>query len=271
MDKAARFTNRGIAYETFGTGSRVIVALPGIGDTRSSYRRLAPLLAQTDHTTVHVMDLRGHGESKADFPTYTSEDIGNDVVAFLEEMDLNDVTIVGNSVGAAAAVHASLHSARVGRLVSLSGFVSDPPKFKLMRPMLAMTFARPWGRSMWKGYRKSLFATPPSDMDQNQTEIFNNLGEAGRVRALRLMMCASKAAIAARLGEVTVPALIAMGAQDPDFPDPKIEAQRQADLLGGQNSVVMIDGAGHYPQIEQHDETAKAIASFIENTGSHGA
>jgi pimeloyl-ACP methyl ester carboxylesterase len=217
------------------------------------------------------MDLRGHGESKADFSTYTSEDIGDDVVAFLEEADLNDVTILGNSVGAAAAVHASLHSARVGRLVSLSGFVSDPPKFKFMRPMLALTFVRPWGRSMWRTYRKSLFAKPPSDMDQNQTEIYKNLGETGRVRALRRMMCASKAAVAARLGDVTVPALVAMGAKDPDFPDPKIEAQRQADLLGGKNKVVMIDGAGQYPQIEKPDETAQAIATFIKDTEVHGA
>jgi pimeloyl-ACP methyl ester carboxylesterase len=136
--------------------------------------------------------------------------------------------------------------------------------------MLALAFARPWGRSMWRNYRKSLFATPPSDMDQNQTEIYENLGETGRLRALRRMMCASKAAIATRLGEVTVPTLVAMGAKDPDFPDPNIEARRQADLLGGQNRVVMIDAAGHYPQIEKPDETAQAIATFIKDTEIHG-
>ncbi|MGJ8621745.1 MAG: alpha/beta fold hydrolase [Yoonia sp.] len=270
MGEAATFTNRGIAYQTVGSGSRIVIALPGIGDTRSSYRRLAPLLAEAS-CTVHMMDLRGHGESKADFQTYTSEDIGDDVVAFLEEADLDDVTIIGNSVGAAAAVHASLQSARVDRIVSLSGFVSDPPRFAIMRPMLALAFARPWGRTMWRKYRKSLFATLPPDLDQNQIEIYDNLGETGRLRAMRQMMCASKVAIAGRLQEVTVPALIAMGAKDPDFPDPGIEAKRQADLLGGKNQLVMIEGAGHYPQIERPDETACAIVAFIQSTGLHGA
>lgn len=270
METAAKVTNRGIAFQTFGTGPRVVVALPGIGDMRSSYRRFAPQLAETGHT-LHVMDLRGHGGSATDYPSYTSEDIGDDVVAFLEEADLNDVTIVGNSVGAAAAVHAALNSPRVGRIVSLSGFVGDPPRFRLMRPMLALAFARPWGRAVWKSYRKSLFASPPADLDQNQAEIYENLGQPGRLRAVRRMMCASKATIAARLAELKVPALIAMGADDPDFPDPKAEAQRQADALGGTNTVVMINGAGHYPQIEKPDETVAAIAAFIKNMDGHGA
>ena len=197
MKKSVSLTNLGIAYETFGSGAQTVVALPGIGDTKASYRRLAPLLADAGYT-VHVMDLRGHGESNADFSSYTSEDVGDDVVAFLKEADLSDVTVLGNSVGAAAAVHASLNSVRVGRMISLSGFVSDPPKFGLMRPVLAMTFMRPWGRSMWRTYRKSLFATLPVDMEQNQAEIFKNLGEPGRLRALRKMMYASKADIAAR-------------------------------------------------------------------------
>ncbi len=117
-----------ISYETFGSGGRVVVAIPGIGDTRASYRRLAPMLAEAD-LTVHVMDLRGHGESSADFPSYTSEDIGQDAVALLDALDVHDATLVGNSVGAAASAHAALGSDRVGRLVALRGFVGHPPTF----------------------------------------------------------------------------------------------------------------------------------------------
>ncbi|WP_029040037.1 alpha/beta fold hydrolase [Cucumibacter marinus] len=270
MDGTIERTQNGIAYETVGTGDRVVVALPGIGDTRSSYRRLAPLLAKAG-CRVYAMDLRGHGDSATGFESYTSEDIGDDVVAFLNEKNLDDVTVVGNSIGAASAVHAAFHSPRVGRIVSLCGFVSDPPKFALIRPMLGLMFAQPWGQAAWSRYRKTLFATSPADMAQNQAEIAQNFREPARLRALRTMMCASKSGIAARLGEVKVPALIAMGEKDPDFKDPQAEAQRQAGLLGGQNSVVMIPAAGHYPQIEQPEATAAAIDNFIGKAIGRGA
>jgi pimeloyl-ACP methyl ester carboxylesterase len=103
----------------------------------------------------------------------------------------------------------------------------------------------------------------PADFDANEAALMTNLRESGRIRAIRQMMTASKAGIEARLGEVKVPALVAMGASDPDFTDPKAEAERQAAALGGNNRVVMIDGAGHYPQIEQPEATAQAIADFV--------
>ncbi|MBX2802262.1 MAG: alpha/beta hydrolase [Myxococcales bacterium] len=270
MSAAIRVQGRQVAYETFGSGGPQIVALPGIGDTRASYRHLAPLLVQAGFT-VHAMDLRGHGESDSGFGSYTSEDIGDDVVALLDELDLQGAILLGNSVGAAASAHASLCSSRVAGFVSLSGFVSDPPYFGLIRPLLSIAFGWPWGVSLWGRYRKTLFATPPADLEENHSAVLQNLREPGRLRAVRLMMCASKAATAARLHEVSVPALIAMGAQDPDFPDPAAEAKRQADELGGDNSVVMIEGAGHYPQVERPQETAAAIEAFVKRTVQGGA
>ncbi len=145
-----------MAYDTFGTEGTAIVAVPGIGDTRASYRVLGPLLAEAGYRVI-VMDLRGHGESVAGLASYTAEDIGVDVVALLDALDLRDAVLMGSSVGAAAIVHASMTSDRVARLVLLSGFVSDPPNFKWMRPLLGVMFVWPWGVWLWGMYRKTLF------------------------------------------------------------------------------------------------------------------
>ncbi|MFK7930921.1 MAG: alpha/beta fold hydrolase [Myxococcota bacterium] len=259
-----------VAYETVGRGGTPILLIPGIGDTRSSYRALVPLLVKAGHT-VHSLDLRGHGGSDAAFDSYRSEDIGDDVVALLNALELQDALLVGNSVGAAAIVHASLESERVAGLVLLSGFVSDPPNFGVMRLALQVMFAWPWGVWSWGMYRKTLFKSTPSDFDAHHIKLLSNLGESGRLRAVRRMMTASKASIAERLSKVSVPALIAMGASDPDFADPAEEARLQAERLGGANQVVMIDQAGHYPQIERPDVTARAILDFIAETESNGA
>lgn len=252
-----------LAYDVYGTGGRSVVALPGIGDSRASYRQLGPLLAAAGFT-VYALDLRGHGGSDAGFESYTAADVGDDAVAVMEALDLQEVVLLGNSIGAASGAHAALKSERVTRLVFLSGFVDDPPNFGWMRPLLMLLFAWPWGVWVWGQYRNTLFETLPSDHAEHQARLLANLRESGRLRAVRAMMCASKAATAARLSEVMVPTLIAMGAQDPDFTDPVAEAERQSHLLGGQNRVAMIEQAGHYPQIERPEETARVVLEFLK-------
>jgi len=254
-----------VAYETYGAEGTPIVALPGIGDTRASYRALGPRLADAGYA-VFAMDLRGHGQSDAGFASYTSEDIGDDVVALLDALNLRRAVLIGNSIGAAAITHAALRSDRVARLVLLSGFVSDPPMFGLIRSLVLPLFSRPWGVWAWGLYRKTLFKTPPADLAANQAAVLDNLREPGRLDAARAMMRASKAGIYARLAEVSVPALIAMGAEDPDFADPVVEAEWQAARLGGDSRAVMIPGAGHYPQVERPVETLDAVLAFLQDT-----
>lgn len=259
-----------IGYTQYGSQGTPVVLVPGIGDLRSSYRALGPVLAAAGHR-VYAVDLRGHGDSDAGFGSYTSEDIGDDVVALLDALDLRDAVLVGNSIGAAASAHASLGSDRIARLVLLSGFLDDPPGFAWMRVLLLLLFRWPWGVTLWGMYRKTLFATAPADLGANQDEVLANLREPGRLTAVRAMMGASKAGVAARLSQVRVPCLIAMGAADPDFTDPEAEARRQADLLGGRSTVVLIGGAGHYPQIEQPAETACTILAFLDEPSHDGA
>jgi len=52
-----------------------------------------------------------------------------------------------------------------------------------------------------------------------------------------------------------------MGERDPDFPDPRAEAQWIADTLHGQ--LVMVPESGHYPQSQQPEATADAVLPFL--------
>ncbi len=54
-----------IAYDVTGSGP-LVVAVPGMGDLRSSYRHLAPALVDAGFR-VATMDLRGHGDSDTTF------------------------------------------------------------------------------------------------------------------------------------------------------------------------------------------------------------
>jgi len=92
--------------------------------------------------------------------------------------------------------------------------------------------------------------------------VVESLRRPGHAAAFSLTTRLTHAPAEARLDDVTAPALIVMGAMDPDFADPAGEAGWIADRLHGE--VTMVAEAGHYPQSQQPDVTAAAILGFVE-------
>jgi pimeloyl-ACP methyl ester carboxylesterase len=253
-----------IAYDDAGEG-RLAVLVPGMGDLRAEYRLLVPELLAAGYRVV-AMDVRGHGQSSTGWSDYSASAIGSDVVALLRQLDAGPALLVGTSMGAGVVAWAAAEAPDLVRGTVLVGpFVRDPvdmPKWKLavMQAVMAVGFNGPWGPAAWGAYFASLFGTAPADLADYKAALVANLREPGRMDALRGMLSASKADAAARLHEVTAPVLVVMGTKDPDFTDPKREADAVAGLLRG--SVLMVEGAGHYPQVEQPALVAGAIVAF---------
>src|SRR5262245_58813631 len=88
-----------IAFDDTGGGGRLVVLLPGIGDARTTYRHLVPLLTGTGYRVV-TMDLRGLGESSATFDDHSHAATGSDLVALLTHLDAAPAVLVGNSYAA---------------------------------------------------------------------------------------------------------------------------------------------------------------------------
>ena len=69
----------------------------------------------------------------------------------------------------------------------------------------------------------------------------------------------------AQLPNVQCPALIIMGAEDPDFPDPRAEGEAiVAALPAGLGTLAVIPGAGHYPHAQTPDQVAALVIPFLE-------
>jgi pimeloyl-ACP methyl ester carboxylesterase len=68
----------------------------------------------------------------------------------------------------------------------------------------------------------------------------------------------------AQLSHISCPALVIMGDEDPDFADPRAEADAiVAAMPTGLGAVAMVAGVGHYPHAQSPDEVAGLITSFI--------
>lgn len=253
-----------IAYDDTGGDGPPIIAAPGMGDLRGSYRHLAPPLTEAGYRFISL-DLRGAGDSSVEWPDYSDAAIGSDMVALAGHVDAGPAVLVGNSLSAASAVIAATDAPDFARSLVLIGPFArevEVPAWQMF--LFKALLAPPWGRTAWVSYyRKQMYPTsPPSDHAEYVANLTDKLRERGRFEAFRALAFNSHAESGSRLSDVTQPALVVMGTSDPDFPDPVAEAEDLAAILGGE--AALIDGAGHYPQAEAPERTARAIIDFLD-------
>jgi len=92
-----------------------LLLLHALGENATDWDEVAPVLARSRR--VYALDLRGHGRS--DWPgDYSLELMRADVLRFLDTMGLDQVDLIGHSMGGAVAyLLAEDHPQRVSRLV----------------------------------------------------------------------------------------------------------------------------------------------------------
>lgn len=121
-----------LAYEAHGHGPTVVL-LHGGGCDRSFWELQTAHLR--DRFRVVVPDLRGHGASPAPAGDYTMEVLADDVAELCAALGLDDVAVVGHSLGG---VIAYVMAARHPDLVTAVGALDSPV---VMAPEMAAMFA----------------------------------------------------------------------------------------------------------------------------------
>lgn len=256
-----------IAYDDTGGSGRLLLAIPGMGDLRSEYRALRPLLLQAGYRVV-TMDIRGHGATTAQWNDYSAHAVGRDALALIEHLNAGPAVILGNSFAAGSALWAAHDApAQVRAVVLLGPVVQDGQPSWFARTAVALGFGGPWRVAFWLAFWNSLFpAQKPSDHAEAKAALAANLREPGRMDALRTMIGLSKADTAAIVARSRVPALVVMGTRDPDFPDPVAEARWLGEALGTEPLIVA--GAGHYPHLEMPQRVAPTLLDFLARLGA---
>lgn len=107
-----------------------LLLLHALGESRASWRKVAAGLA-ADGWRTRAVDLRGHGDSE--WPgTYGFEEMRDDVLALLDALGLDRVTLVAHSMGTVVASLVAMdRPAAVRRMVLEEGplpFPADPPR-----------------------------------------------------------------------------------------------------------------------------------------------
>jgi pimeloyl-ACP methyl ester carboxylesterase len=249
-----------IAYEVSGEGP-LVVCVPGMGELRNIYRYTVPVLVANGFR-VASMDLRGHGDSDASFSSYDDSAAASDVEALIEHLG-GPAVIVGNSMGGAAAVMvAAARPERVAGLVLVGPVVRDQPTGAASSLLQRLLMGGPWARAAWASYLPRLSpGRRPEDFAEHRAAIVASMRRPGYTQAFRKTTRTSHAKAEATIGDVKARALVVMGERDPDFRDPAAEARWLSDRLKGE--VVMVPGAGHYPQAEYPEIVGPPVVAFV--------
>ncbi|MBD7948995.1 alpha/beta fold hydrolase [Oerskovia rustica] len=254
-----------LAYTVTGTGP-LVVAVPGMGDLRSTYRDLVPPLVEAGYR-VAVLDLRGHGDSDTTFRTHGDVATGQDLLALVEHLG-GPAVLVGNSMGAGAAAWAAAEAPdAVAGLVLLGPFLRDPAtgaaKAAASRLLYRVALARPWGAAAWAGFYSMLTKGRRAPWHADHVAAIRaSMRKPGRLRSFRdLALTLTHAPVEARLPEVDAPAIAFMGSLDPDFADQGAELAWIQEVVGAQGHLV--PGVGHYPQHQAPDVVAPATLTFL--------
>src|ERR1700761_7315439 len=241
-----------IAYDVTGEGPLIVLA-HGIGDRRQVFRFLAPELVQAGYR-VAAPDMRGHGESGMGWASISRTDVAGDLIALIRHLG-GPAVIFGHSLaGGAATIAAATEPSLVRGVVEIGPFTRKV-QYSLGGLLRVRRYRRGTlllGGTMmlhsmndWFRYLDLAYPDKPADYDAYMAGLRAKLSEPGRMAEFLKTMKTSPADAGDALPRISGPALVIMGDEDPDWADPRAEAEGiVAAMPAGAGTIAMIKGGG---------------------------
>ncbi|OMC07377.1 alpha/beta fold hydrolase [Mycobacterium sp. SP-6446] len=255
-----------LRYFTAGTGPPLVL-LHTVRTQLDYFQRVIPAL--WDEFTVYALDFPGMGWS--DIPAdarYSEPELRSAVVEFVRALDLRDVTLAGESMGAAVALSASIELPDNVRNVIAFNPYDYPSGLErgnwfarvigtaVRLPGSGPIFAALENRLILKGVLAGGFADRGALPKDFLVELRRSGRRRGYPRVARAIMRSLKGFIAARVRypEVSVPVRLVYSERDWSRP---AEREQVARLLNV--DPVTVPGAGHFSALERPADMVRVI------------
>ena len=257
-------------------GRDVFLLIHGYGASRFTWRYWAPRLAELGH--VVQIDMKGFGLApKPDDGRYAPSDQAKLVQRLIETRNLENVTLVGHSLGGGVALLTALRlldvgSTRLSRLVVVAGAAYEqrlPPFIALAeRPRLSAALFRLAGaRLIVRGVLRSIVHDPSSVSDDQIGGYADPLRSPDALRVLmdvaRQIVPPDLPDLTRRYGEIVVPTLLMWGRSDRVVP---LEVGGRLAEAMPDARLHVFDACGHLPPEEWPDESFAVLAEFLADT-----
>lgn len=265
--KRVRASFRHLRAGTSGPGRPVVVLVHGTPSSLVTWS--STILGQgglAEDCDVFAIEMVGHGMTRTELESYSFASGAEWIRAFLVSLDLRDVTLVGNSYGGEFVWRAALDDPeRIARVVlmSSSGFEREDdewlPEEVQMRQLSLAKIG--WILNSRERVRSALaphFQTPVAD--EHVEEIYLVCANRDNWHAMIDLARDENGTRAPELARLRQPTLLLWGAQDVAYRPERFAALFERTIPDSR--LVLLEGAGHYPQEERPAEVARAIAAF---------
>lgn len=250
------FDDTSLAYFEMGEGPAVVI-IHGVGGHKEDWREVATHLAEMHR--VFAVDMLGFGESSKHHEDLSMPVQAAAIKSLLEALEIDEADIIGNSVGGwVAATFAAHYPEMVDRLIliDVAGFKAmfegeppvnfDPSTVEEMQALINITI------------NSDVAQTP--GLAEKALEAYVSSGEkaVSEVWGKSLFMSPRLEEV---LPKISAPTLVLWGEDDKLFPS--ILAEVFAAQIDDAVSE-LIPNAGHFPQLDNLEDTIAAIDDFLE-------
>ena len=240
------------------------IMLHGIGRVAHSFDHIAPKF--TDKYHVMAIDMRGHGDSGwSPEGAYLVEDYVRDLEGFVDQLNLRNLTLLGNSTGGRVVqVYAGLHPDRMARLV-----VEDVGPQRTNE--IASAFARrvQQEENGWASEDELVASLTrgggpiSKELQRNYAHFGSKRREDGRIvwkRDPNLVKGFVPTELWQYVSKIKCPTIYILGGVSSIVP-PETQDRLKSTLPDVR--IVTMPGLGHYPHLEAPEEYLRIVQAFL--------
>jgi pimeloyl-ACP methyl ester carboxylesterase len=267
-----------VAYQDVGEGD-VILLLHGMAGSSETWRAVIPQLAK--RYRVVAPDLLGHGQSAKPRGDYSLGAFAVWLRDLLDELGITGATIVGHSLGGGVAMQfVYQHPDYCKRLVLISSGGLGPdvgwvlrllsaPGAELVLPIVAPQPMLTVGNKLRTWFSSAGIQSPrAAEIWRAYSSFSDSQTRAAFLRTLRSVVDYRGQAVSAlnRLHLTSdLPTMAIWGDEDKIIP---VEHAHAAHAARAGNRLEVLNGVGHFPQVERPDAVVDLIDDFIATTGA---
>ncbi len=256
---------RKIHYLDHGEGP-VVVFLHGSGagaSGHSNFKGNYPYFAQVGFRVI-VPDLIGYGYSdKPDDVEYPLQFFAENVTLLLEHLGIDEVVLIGNSLGGAISLHIALEQPKLVKkmLLMAPGGVEEQAAYGAMPGMKIFfeTFAGEPSKENLKRFLSEALVHDQSVVDDELLDERWYVFQQQNPQAVKTMQVPN---MASRLGELEMPVLVMWGLNEKIMPETGINilAKGIKDV-----KIILVSNCGHWVMVEHRDFFNRMAEDFLEN------
>jgi esterase len=240
------------------------IMLHGISRVAHQFDHIAPAFRNEYH--VMAIDMRGHGDSSwSPDAAYIVEDYVKDLEAFVEQLNLRGLVLLGNSTGGRVVqVYAGLHPDRMARLIVEDVGPERPNDIATAFQRQVQQEANGWATEdeLVEALKKSNAKTPEAIL-RSYAHFGSKKREDGRIvwkRDPNLARGFVETELWRFVEKIKCPTIYVLGGASRIVP-PETQAKLKETLPGVQ--MVVLPGLGHYPDQEATEEFLRIAKTFL--------